>query len=1253
MSDVKICSVNCRGLGEYRKRKDVFSFFRKLDCNIFLLQDVHCSQGKLDSFRNMWGTDILVAPHTHNSRGVAVLTKNIDLSFGEPCIDENGNYLIVKVVINKCFNIVIANVYGPNTDNPGFFEEVEKICFEKAGEDTPVLIAGDLNIALSGEFDTHNYIRQNNTGARDRVVKIMDDNSLVDVFREMNGNVKRYTWRVRKPILKQARLDYFLASDFLSAHITECTIVPGYRTDHSMLSLKLKVNDQIHGKGFFKFNTSLLKDPCYVNRVKQTIEQTVYQYALPVYSKEFMANHSSEVEVVINASLLWEVLILNIRTETIAYSIRKKSQMRKEEERLVERISGLETELNENGDSATFDELSRCKNKLEDSHRKSSEGLIVRSRARWYESGEKSTAYFLGLEKRNYASKIIPSLCVGTEKITKQNEIIERLVDHFRNVFRERPINEDEVELFFDRLKVKQISERQKVGLSQPLDIKVMGIALMKMKRNKSPGSDGFPAEFLKFFWGDLKLFFFRMVSDSLRKGELPLKLREGILTLLPKPNKSRDQIGSYRPITLLNCSYKILSGAVANRIKTVIESVIGSEQTAFIKGRFAGDNTRLTYDLLHYLKENKRSALFLSLDIEGAFNSVSWTFVRKSLKKRNFPENIVKWFDLLYVGSYARLLYNGHISDRICLQRSCRQGDPLSCYIFLIVMECLLEQIRDNHNIRGIKVKNVEYKLSCFADDTLCFLDGSVNSCRALFNDLGIFAKYSGLKPNIDKTEAFWAGAGVESRSPICENMHFRWVEKLKVLGVYYANDENKVFEDNFEKKLEEVRNITRQWRRRYLTIKGKILVTKTLLIPKFTHIFTSLPKPKDKFIQKLKQELFTFIWGGKADKIKRSSLYKPYEEGGLCMTEIESYIAALKVTWIRRHIMQTHTWEELVDNEMAKEGFIWDRNSRSLQRLACKITNPFWKETCRAYATVISGIEIQDSEIGRCNIWYSNKTKFTETANMQWKNRGLCIIDDLIQLTGEIMKYEHFKAKFKIKATYLDYLGLVRSLPRIWRVETEKKKEQRPVIHPYVSFVLQKKRGAKLFYNKIIGLKYRNNVNTWEQYWEDRVENINWGEVYTSLYKATPSVRLQILHYKIITRIAATNVLLHRMGIVETDKCMRCNIYRDTIEHRFWECDHVREFWRRVTGWINSLEVYDPIVLAKRNVLFGVKDSNLVNHVIIICKDIISKNGALDLYHVITRMKMEKETEECIAQWNGRVEECHGKWDAVCRSW
>ena len=81
-----------------------------------------------------------------------------------------------------------------------------------------------------------------------------------------------------------------------------------------------------------------------------------------------------------------------------------------------------------------------------------------------------------------------------------------------------------------------------------------------------------------------------------------------------------------------------------------------------------------------------------------------------------------------------------------------------------------------------------MEYKVSGYADDTLCFLDGSVNSCRALFDDLGKFAKFSGLKPNISKTEAFWAGAGGHERLPICEDLNLRWVKKLKVLGIFFC---------------------------------------------------------------------------------------------------------------------------------------------------------------------------------------------------------------------------------------------------------------------------------------------------------------------------------------------------------------------------------------------------------------------------------------------------------------------------------
>ena len=94
------------------------------------------------------------------------------------------------------------------------------------------------------------------------------------------------------------------------------------------------------------------------------------------------------------------------------------------------------------------------------------------------------------------------------------------------------------------------------------------------------------------------------------------------------------------------------------------------------MKGRFIGDNTRLTYDLIQELKKDNKSALFLSLDIEDAFNAVDWEFTKMVMRKRNFPELAITLFNMLYVGSYSRLVYNGHISKKIMLERSCRQGD-------------------------------------------------------------------------------------------------------------------------------------------------------------------------------------------------------------------------------------------------------------------------------------------------------------------------------------------------------------------------------------------------------------------------------------------------------------------------------------------------------------------------------------------------------------------------------------------------
>ena len=117
-------------------------------------------------------------------------------------------------------------------------------------------------------------------------------------------------------------------------------------------------------------------------------------------------------------------------------------------------------------------------------------------------------------------------------------------------------------------------------------------------------------------------------------------------------------------------------------------------------------------------------------------------------------------------------------------------------------------------------------------------------------------------------------------------------WVRKLKVLGMYFANNDAETFEDNFEDKLFKITKVIADWKQRYLTIAGKkFLLRKTLLLPMLTHVFTAFPRPPERFSKTLRSQLFKFIWGGKVDRVKRSSLYRPVDEGSLSMIDIDIY--------------------------------------------------------------------------------------------------------------------------------------------------------------------------------------------------------------------------------------------------------------------------------------------------------------------------------------------------------------------------
>ena len=143
-------------------------------------------------------------------------------------------------------------------------------------------------------------------------------------------------------------------------------------------------------------------------------------------------------------------------------------------------------------------------------------------------------------------------------------------------------------------------------------------------------------------------------------------------------------------------------------------------------------------------------------MDFQQAFDTVSWKFIDKTLDYFNFGPSIKKWKKIFQTAAQSCILQNGYLSESFMLQRGCRQGDPISPYIFILCVEILGKMIRDDKNLLGIKINNKDFKLCQYADDTQVFLDGSEKSLHHLMSILQRFYYMSGLKINEDKTKVY-----------------------------------------------------------------------------------------------------------------------------------------------------------------------------------------------------------------------------------------------------------------------------------------------------------------------------------------------------------------------------------------------------------------------------------------------------------------------------------------------------------------
>lgn len=180
---------------------------------------------------------------------------------------------------------------------------------------------------MDQDKDTENYLHRNNPNARREVDNIITEFSLCDVWRVQHEDDRRFTYRQNNP-RKQSRLDFFLVSEDLLGVITGSHIKGGYRTDHSLIKLDFQIAKYRKGRGYWKFNSTLLHERDYSDIVKDTIWETVEMYAALPYNRQNLRGIPlNEIQWSISDQLFLETLLMNIRGKTISFASWKKNRL--------------------------------------------------------------------------------------------------------------------------------------------------------------------------------------------------------------------------------------------------------------------------------------------------------------------------------------------------------------------------------------------------------------------------------------------------------------------------------------------------------------------------------------------------------------------------------------------------------------------------------------------------------------------------------------------------------------------------------------------------------------------------------------------------------------------------------------------------------------------------------------------------------------------------------------------------------------
>ena len=914
-SDLQVMTYNVRGLGDSKKLRHLvnncYKLMNEAMDSVFMIQESHATHLKLLKF--LWRGDFCETPGTGAGKGCLTLLSPMLKAVKTIHYDQRAHIVVIGKSDEKRADLIVVNVYGPNQNNQDkldfFIRLIEALADLKLEYDCErVIFAGDFNVVFDqSEVKNRSYPLTEKRLARN-LKGIFSAADLSDGWHEAtNETGVKFTWQSNRSGQQQfSTLDRILYGKSQLSLLTKTVNWSLSISDHAAVIARFSYPVKMARSHITRLDGNLLKDQDAV-----LIMNNVFRDLFGQRSNSW------------NPHQTLEFAKMSIRTAVMSSVGQSRLKFRDEEARVNLNINNLVDELSKMPDDHPDRPVAEAllvdqRNVKRDLVNRIGTKLEQRCARRWYNEGELSNKYFFNLLNRK-SSDVINKLDINGVEITHPGEIKKEIVDFYRNLYEvtANVPNTATNDLFFSEL--DQVEPEVAEGVDGRVTLEEL-TEVLNSCADSAPGPDGIPFSILKHFWGDFGPVLVKAWEYSQVTKQLPPSHEQSYLRLIPKVGKDLSKLSNWRPITLSNTDHKLITKLLSKKLTKVVEKLIGPKQTAYIPGRLINDNIRAMLSTLDIANlENEIDALMISLDAKKAFDSVSHDYIERTLIAFGLG-SFVDTFKLLYKNLRSDIIINGEIVKGYRILKGVKQGDALSCILFIMCMEPLMRNIKNNNQIVPIKTKILGDvpKAYSFADDVTVLTINSEQSVQGIFDEYQRLTEASGLTLNAEKTELL----RLNKRDRNTTELRIRYggtecaiksQECVKINGVLMLQDSEARMRANCMKINAAMEKHLATWSTRNLSLLGKILIIKTYAISQLI-FFMQSSQLTESYLKMFEATVFKFLWNKNMsasrapDRIKREIMLKPVKLGGFGLLSIKELDRAIKLKAYGRFLTTDH---------------------------------------------------------------------------------------------------------------------------------------------------------------------------------------------------------------------------------------------------------------------------------------------------------------------------------------------------------